>query len=76
MCGAARPPRRQEETKDYITKFLAQQDEARRRQSEAQAAEDKKIAGAHGGAQRLAQALRSPVLLPQCYLRRLDCSCT
>jgi hypothetical protein len=38
-------PRRQEETKDYIAKFLAQQDEARQRQREAQAAEEKKIAG-------------------------------
>ncbi len=49
MAEAAGKRSRQEETKAYIERFLAQQDELRRREMEAAAAEDKKIQGEGAG---------------------------
>lgn len=49
MAEAAGKRSRQEETKAYIERFLAQQDELRRREMEAAAAEDRKIQGEGAG---------------------------
>jgi hypothetical protein len=60
---------RQQETKDFIEMFLKQQDELRRKELEAAAAEDRKIAGARGrhGDTRLGFVARRSVAIG-CYL--------